>query len=132
LGSKVNTWHAGNFVVGPLPKEWAALTRVTDLNLSNNKLTGGLPNNWYGLLQARIINLSSNLLTSVLPRNLGEMADRTTHQLQQIILSDNPCMNPTALQRSIAASGILKGGWVQVDTACCSAALQQNKMLCLN
>lgn len=51
----------------PSPAAWAALTAVTELDLSGNTLTGTLPDAWSGLSSVQRINLAANHLHSTVP-----------------------------------------------------------------
>lgn len=91
------------------------LTQLNRLNLSSNNFTGTLPSLWVGLTQLRSMHLGSNMLSGGVPRLWGRMANAATHSLQLLVLTDNPCMQPAALQESITQSGIEQGGRVEVQ-----------------
>lgn len=70
-----------------------------------------------GLTQLASINLGSNMLSGGVPRLWGRMANAVTHSLRLLVLTDNPCMEPAALQESIQQSGITQGGRVTVQVS---------------
>jgi hypothetical protein len=76
-------------------------------------LPGTLPDIWVSMTQLRTMDLASNLLSGVLPLLWGRLGG-PTHNLQLLVLEDNPCMDATALQRSIEQSGILSNGRARV------------------
>jgi hypothetical protein len=76
-------------------------------------IAGTLPEIWVGLTQLQTIDLASNMLSGVLPLLWGRMGG-ATRTLQLLVLEDNPCMDPVALNSSIQESGILSGGRVVV------------------
>ncbi|KAK7198864.1 Leucine rich repeat protein [Novymonas esmeraldas] len=57
----------GEGVSGPLPESWGRLTRVTEMDLSGNRLSGTLPVAWRGLTALTSLALHDNTLDGGLP-----------------------------------------------------------------
>ncbi|WIA18668.1 hypothetical protein OEZ85_003372 [Tetradesmus obliquus] len=108
---------SGNKLQGSLPDALVRLTQLSMLDLSGNNFTGTLPSLWVSLTQLRSMHLGSNMLSGGVPRLWGRMANAATHSLQLLVLTDNPCMQPAALQESILQSGITQGGRVTVQVS---------------
>eukprot|EP00884_Botryococcus_braunii_P002048 jgi/Botrbrau1/11844/Bobra.0175s0007.3 len=58
---------AGYQLTGRLPSEWAALSQLRFLDLSDNQLEGSLPSEWEQLKSLAILNISSSQLNGTLP-----------------------------------------------------------------
>lgn len=108
---------SNNHLQGSLPATWSGLRSLKQLDLHACRLTGELPATWFGLREVRSIDLSGNLLDGLFPVKWGMMGDGRGHKLRRIDLSNNPCMNKDALQRSIAKSRIEATGKVVVDVS---------------
>ncbi|CAD6262294.1 unnamed protein product [Miscanthus lutarioriparius] len=61
--------------VGPIPQELQNLTRLTNLNLSQNYLTGPLPSFLGNLTAMQYMSLGINALSGSVPKELGNLAN---------------------------------------------------------
>ena len=58
-------------LIGSIPAEMGALSRLTFLNLNTNKLTGSLPDGLSSLPSLQYVNLGGNMLSGSLPSWIG-------------------------------------------------------------
>eukprot|EP00798_Chlamydomonas_sp_ICE-L_P025222 gene25222-10867_t len=63
----VSDSHMNPSLSGPLPSSLSLLTGLTSIDLSSNSLTSSLPPAWSSLANMSVLNLAGNSLTSSLP-----------------------------------------------------------------
>lgn len=110
-------------VEGTLPEDWASLTQLRVLSLTNTSLTGTLPELWGDMVGLKVLQLWGNQLEGPLPpvwatfANTIEMLDLSSNRLNGTLPDAWSLMSGLlylALQRN-QLEGSLPVPWAQMD-----------------